>query len=238
MSRCTPRTATLLSQFLTPRSNVREDGYGGSAANRRALLVEVVGAVRDAIGADRTVAVKLNSADFHQGGMTEEESVEVALGLEAAGIDLLEISGGNYEAPAMTGVVKNSTASREAYFLAYAEKLRATSKVALMLTGGSRTPEFMNEVLGSGSVDVIGMGRPLAIDTAYPAKLLAGDPTPDLPPAPKVGITPVDAWVQLAWHGANFKRIARGSDKPVSTGPVRSVVNASVGVTVKTVTQR
>jgi 2,4-dienoyl-CoA reductase-like NADH-dependent reductase (Old Yellow Enzyme family) len=227
----------LLSQFLSPVANQRTDEYGGSAENRRRMLLETVRAVRAAIGPDRILSVKLNSADFQQGGLSHEESLDVAVALAEAGIDLLEISGGNYEAPAMTGVVKNSTASREAYFLQYAEDLRRRSTVPLMLTGGVRSGEFMDEVLGSGAVDVIGMGRPLAIDPAYPRKLLAGEPGREFPEAPKLGIREADAWLQLAWHGANFKRIAAGSDKPVSTGLVRSLIHAGIGVGLKTVTQ-
>jgi 2,4-dienoyl-CoA reductase-like NADH-dependent reductase (Old Yellow Enzyme family) len=227
----------LLSQFLSPVANQRTDEYGGSAANRRRMLLETVTAVRSVIGPDKVLSVKLNSADFQKGGLSHEESLDVAVALGEAGIDLLEISGGNYEAPAMTGVVKNSTASREAYFLRYAEELRRLSRVPLMLTGGVRSHEFMNEVLASGAVDVIGMGRPLAIDAAYPAKLLAGEPAVDFPNAPRLGIKEADAWLQLAWHGANFKRIAAGSDKPVSTGLVRSLVHAGISVGLKTVTQ-
>lgn len=224
----------LLSQFLSPVANQRTDQYGGSAENRRRMLLETVRAVRAAVGPDKVVSVKLNSADFQKGGLSHEESLDVAAALE---VDLIEISGGNYEAPAMTGIVKSSTASREAYFLRYAEDLRQRTNVPLMLTGGVRTPAFMNEVLGAGAVDVIGLGRPLAIDPAYPAKLLAGGAAQDFPDAPKVGIKEADAWLQLAWHGANFKRIAAGSDKPVSTGVVRSLIHAMVGVGVKTATQ-
>ncbi len=91
----------LLSQFLSPLANVRTDAYGGDPVRRRRMLIEVVRAVRASVGADYPIAVKLNSADFQRGGFSAEESMDVVRSLESEGIDLLEISGGNYEAPAM-----------------------------------------------------------------------------------------------------------------------------------------
>ncbi|MBB3037089.1 NADH:flavin oxidoreductase/NADH oxidase family protein [Hoyosella altamirensis] len=227
----------LLSQFLSPKANHRDDEYGGDPKRRMAMLLEVVEAVRAAIGHDKVLSVKLNSSDFENGGLTAEESLDVALALEAAGIDLLEISGGNYEAPAMTGVVKSSTASREAYFLSYAEQLRELSKIPLMLTGGVRTAEFMNEVLGAGAVDVIGLGRPMALHADYPARLLAGTTQEELPRAPRAGFGPVDAWMQLAWHAANFERIANGSPKPLTPGLIRGLAKATATMSRKALTQ-
>jgi 2,4-dienoyl-CoA reductase-like NADH-dependent reductase (Old Yellow Enzyme family) len=84
----------LISQFLSPLANQRTDGYGGSAENRRRFLLELVAATRAAIGDDKVLSVKVNSADFQRGGFTEDESILVAKALEEAGIDLLEISGG------------------------------------------------------------------------------------------------------------------------------------------------
>ena len=94
--------------------------------------------IRKQVGADFPIAIKLNSADFQKGGFTEEESMETIRALAEAGIDLIEISGGTYEAPAMSGAVqqpqRSSTVAREAYFQAFAEKIRSTTKVPLMLT--------------------------------------------------------------------------------------------------------
>jgi 2,4-dienoyl-CoA reductase-like NADH-dependent reductase (Old Yellow Enzyme family) len=95
----------LVSQFLSPLTNQRTDRYGGDLEGRMRFLLEIVTEMRRATGRGFTVAVKLNSADFQRGGFTLEESMEVARALEAAGIDLLEISGGSYERPAMMGSV-------------------------------------------------------------------------------------------------------------------------------------
>jgi 2,4-dienoyl-CoA reductase-like NADH-dependent reductase (Old Yellow Enzyme family) len=148
----------LISQFLSPLTNLRDDEWGGDPARRRRFLLEVVRAVRAATAPDFTIAVKLNSADFQRGGFEVGEAKEVARALEAEGIDLLEISGGTYERPAMTGTVaaalpgkdggaaakvKASTAAREAYFLEYAAELRTATKLPLMLTGGLRSAAAM-----------------------------------------------------------------------------------------------
>lgn len=230
----------LLSQFLSPLANQREDRYGGSAGNRRRLLLEVIADVRAAIGPEAVLSVKLNSADFQRRGLEEGESLDVALALEQAGIDLLEISGGNYEAPAMTGVVQDSTREREAYFLRYAQDLRARSAMPLMLTGGIRTLGFMNDVLAQGAVDVIGLGRPFAVRPDIAAHLLSGRAEPQvLPTAPRIPlpVAPVNSYLQLAWHAANFRRIAAGEKQVSGPGAVRTLAAAGAAMTVRALTQ-
>ena len=138
----------LLSQFLSPRSNVRTDQFGGALANRARALLETVKTVRAAVGPDFPVAVKLNSADFQKGGFAFEDSLQVAQWLQDAGVDLLEISGGTYEQPKLLGVegieeeepqhVAHSTLMREAYFVDF------------------------------------GVGRPLCVMTDAPAQILQG----------------------------------------------------------------
>jgi 2,4-dienoyl-CoA reductase-like NADH-dependent reductase (Old Yellow Enzyme family) len=93
----------LISQFLSPLTNQRTDRWGGTPANRRRFLIEVVRAVRAALGPGTPVAVKLNSADFQRGGMTEEESTEVILALAQEQLDVLEISGGSFESTRACG---------------------------------------------------------------------------------------------------------------------------------------
>ena len=148
------------------------------------MLMAVVERVRAGVGPSFPIGVKLNSADFQKGGFAFEDSVIVAGWLEAAGVDLLEISGGSYEQPAMMDIAgmeapdapaqKASTAAREAYFVDFAKTMRASLTMPLMVTGGFRTRRAMNTALEQGGADVIGLGRPLCVDTAGPAKLLAG----------------------------------------------------------------
>ncbi|MCY3230286.1 NADH oxidase, partial [Acinetobacter pittii] len=93
----------LISQFLSPLSNKRTDQWGGSIENRTRFLLEVYKAVREATSDNFIISVKLNSADFQRGGISEEDVISVFKAVDEAGIDLIEISGGTYEAPAMAG---------------------------------------------------------------------------------------------------------------------------------------
>lgn len=173
----------LLSQFLSPRSNRRGDKWGGNLENRARMLRLIVQGVRQACGADFPIAVKLNSADFQKGGFAPEEALTVAAWLEEDGIDLLEISGGTYEQPAMMDVQgiepvahkRASTGAREAYFLCFAEDMRAKITVPLMVTGGFRTAAAMATAVAEHGVGIIGLGRSLMVDPDAPKKLLAGD---------------------------------------------------------------
>ena len=174
----------LLSQFLSPRSNQREDQYGGDLANRARMLLAVVDAIRGAVGPDFPVAVKLNSADFQKGGFAFEESLQVAQWLQDHGIDLIEISGGTYEQPKLLGIsgleeeeeqnVAQSTLMREAYFVDFAVAMGDKVKVPLMVTGGFRRRAVMQQAVETGSADVIGIGRPMCVMTDAPKQLLSG----------------------------------------------------------------
>jgi len=227
----------LLSQFLSPLANIRSDAWGGSPEKRRRLLLEVVRAARRRIGPDRILSVKLNSADFQKGGLSQQESLDIALALGAEGIDLLEISGGNYESPAQLGYAPGRQAGRDAYFLDYAEQLRRRSRLPLMLTGGLRNVQVMNRILADGVVDLVGMARPFAMQPDLARQLLAGacvDPPPNIP---RVGYKPVDAYLQLAWHAAQFRRIASGrAPKPLG-GLLRTVVAFAPRMGLNIVTQ-
>lgn len=173
----------LSSQFLSPRTNQRTDEWGGPLENRARFLLESVRSVRQAVGADFPIAVKLNSADFQKGGFTNDESAQVASWLCEAGIDLLELSGGTYEQMALQGHLTEgtenkakSTREREAYFLDYAKNIRqATSGVPLMVTGGFRSAPLMRQVLASGELDMIGLGRPLCVMPDAPNRVLSGE---------------------------------------------------------------
>ncbi|WP_410210043.1 NADH:flavin oxidoreductase/NADH oxidase family protein [Aquirhabdus sp.] len=213
----------LISQFLSPLSNTRTDVWGGSPENRRRFLLETVRAVRKAIGPNKALVVKLNSADFQKGGFSQQESLDVALMLDAEGIDLLEISGGNYESPAQLGFAEGQE-SRDAYFLNYAERLRKESKLPLMLTGGLRQVELMNRIIGDGTVDLIGMARPFAMQPDIAQHLLAGESSPPPPRIPAIGYRPVDAYLQLGWHAAQFRRISSGRPPKILGGLVRTVL--------------
>lgn len=174
----------LMSQFLSPLSNRRTDEYGGSLENRARLLLDVIAAIRAATEPAFPISVKLNSADFQKGGFAFEDSLTVAVWLEAAGVDLIEISGGTYEQPKLLGIegmeesaaqnVAPSTLAREAYFVDFALAMRAAVSVPLMVTGGFRTRAAMEQALERGAADVIGLGRPMCLTIDAPRQLLAG----------------------------------------------------------------
>ena len=152
--------------------------------NRARMLLEIIEAMRTAVGPDFPIAVKLNSADFQKGGFAFEDSLQVAQWLEEAGVDLIEISGGTYEQPRLVGLdgieaveeqpVARSTLMREAYFVDFAVAMREKVSIPLMVTGGFRKRAAMEQAIESGSTDLIGIGRPMCIDTDAPSQLLAG----------------------------------------------------------------
>jgi 2,4-dienoyl-CoA reductase-like NADH-dependent reductase (Old Yellow Enzyme family) len=214
----------LVSQFLSPLSNQRTDEWGGTPEKRRRFVLELVRAMRSEIG-DKVLSIKLNSADFQRGGFSEDESLEVVDALVAAGIDLLEVSGGTYSSAAMLGVdpgVRESTRKREAYFLDYALRVRAAHPdLPLMLTGGFRSTEAMNEAVASGGIDVIGLGRPLTLDPDVPGALLDGSATrTDVKPH-HTGIRLVDSLTELTYYTVNMWRMGSGKEpKPTRNAAV------------------
>jgi len=177
----------LLSSFLSPVTNQRTDQWGGNLENRARFLLQAVRAVRQAVGPAFPVAVKLNSDDFRKGGFSNEECLQVVKWLNDEKIDLLEISGGTYEQPRLLGhtgaadsvkdeqpAQRESTKKREAYFLNYARAIREVATMPLMVTGGFRSREAMEEALSDGVCDVIGLGRPLCTHPDTPKQLING----------------------------------------------------------------
>lgn len=183
----------LMSSFLNPMANQRTDDYGGALENRARFLLETVGKVRAAVGPAFPIGVKLNSSDFQKAGFEHGEAVQVATWLDEAGVDLLDISGGNYENMAILGEFEGSTVSptgggtagrspprestarREAYFLKYADAIsKVMKKTPVMVTGGFRSRRVMEEALASGACEMIGIGRPLCVSPSCTAALLDG----------------------------------------------------------------
>ena len=203
----------LVSQFLSPHHNRRDDHWGGSADKRMRFLVEIYQAIRAAVGKDFLVGLKLNSADFQKGGFDEGDSIRVVEKMAALGIDFIEISGGNYESPEMFSG-KESTRKREAFFLDYAQKARAVCATPLIVTGGFRSEAAMNDALHSGHLDFVGIARPFALMPDLPARLQNGSYTPVATPRIKTGFAPVDnklgAMLELEWYTAQMGLLAEG----------------------------
>lgn len=204
----------LISQFLSPHHNRRNDQWGGSLANRMRFLLEIYREIRRRTAPEFVVSVKLNSADFQKGGFSEEDSLQVAQALANEGVDLLELSGGNYEAPAMMGAVKASTRRREAYFLDYAAEVRASCQVPLAVTGGFRSAAGIGEALSSGDTDFVGIGKPFSLLPDLPKQLFSGSfERVDTPPV-RSGIAKLDQSVggmlDMQWYIRQMHLLAQG----------------------------
>ena len=223
----------LISQFLSPLVNRREDEWGGALENRARLLIEAVKAVRAAVGNDFTLSVKLNSADFQKGGFAFDECLTVAGWLADLGVDCLELSGGTYEQPAMMDVVgltpreeprQQSTRQREAYFVQLARALMAAKTPPLMVTGGFRSLGAMEDALGSG-IAFVGVGRPLCAEPDCVSELLEGH-VEELPRfEERLAIGPgwlgpsspfklartINVFAAQAWYYQQIRRVAAGS---------------------------
>ena len=158
----------LLSQFLCPHYNVRKDKYGGSIKNRARIILEIYKEIRKTVGDDFPVFIKINSEDFMKDGLTSDESIIVCKMLEEAGIDGIEVSGGNESSlsvmeknlgPARGKVVVSK--DRESYFKDHAERLAQAISIPVILTGGNRHIEVMKEILESTNIAYFALGRPM-----------------------------------------------------------------------------
>jgi 2,4-dienoyl-CoA reductase-like NADH-dependent reductase (Old Yellow Enzyme family) len=170
----------LLSEFLSPLFNRREDGYGGSVAGRTRLVVEVIAAVRSAVGSDYPVLVKMNSEDFVPGGLTVDEMLESAALLAAAGADAIELSGGTSLSGDL-GPIRTRGGipqDREAYYQDAALRLKQIARVPVMLVGGIRSFAEAERLVTGGYTDYISLSRPLICEPDLVARWERGDRAP------------------------------------------------------------
>lgn len=194
----------LLSQFLSPLFNKRRDGYGGTIANRMKLLLQSIAVTREAVGPDFPIAVKLNSSDQLEGGLVEDDALEVVAALDASSVDLIDVSGGTYFPGAKAA---SDGAGRGPYFIEFAKRARTVTSKHLMLTGGFKTRAQAEDAVKSGVVDVVGLARALALKPSLPnlwmENQLQEPAFPRFSDAPEGGIT--------AWYTMRLTDI--GSDK-------------------------
>lgn len=193
----------LLNQFLSPLFNKRTDAYGGSLQNRMRLLMEVINAVRIAVGPEFPVGIKLNATDQLEGGFAEEESLEVISAVDKTSIDLIDISGGTY----FPGAASSSDrVGSGPYFLEFAERARVTTNIPLMVTGGFKTLAQAEKAVADGKADVVGLARALVVDPELPSFWLSGkrgEPQfPRFKNPPDGGVT--------AWYTMQITQNARG----------------------------
>ncbi len=193
----------LLSQFLSPLFNKREDAYGGSLQNRMRLLLDVIEAVRKAVGPEYPVGIKLNATDQLKGGFAEDDALEVIAAVDKTAIDLIDISGGTY----FPGAASSSDrAGAGPYFLEFAGRARERTSIPLMITGGFKTLAQAESAVAEGKADLIGLARALVVDPELPSYWLAGqrgEPKfPRFENPPEGGVT--------AWYTMQITQIAKG----------------------------
>jgi len=225
----------LVAQFLSPLSNRRTDEWGGDPARRMRFLIEVVRRIRSRVAPGFAVGLKLNSADFQRGGFTEDESRGVLAALAGEGLDLIEVSGGSYEQPAMMGATADSTRAREAYFLDYARTVRSIlGEVPVAVTGGFRSRAAMEEAVNSGECDVIGLGRPTATTPDAADVLLSGRAEAVTAKQVRYGmrgllgkfveLKTLDGLLELGWHADQLHRIGDGLEPDLDRSRLAATV--------------
>ena len=165
----------LVSQFISPYTNRRDDQWGGSVENRMRFPVEVLHRIRKAVGDTYPVMIKLNSEDFINGGLTIEESSRIAKKLAQDGMDAIEISGGIGESGSYIARKDISNEADEAYYLSNAARFKDVIDVPLMLVGGLRSPRLMERVLEAGEVDMVALCRPFIREPDLVNKWRQGD---------------------------------------------------------------
>lgn len=166
----------LLGQFLSPLTNRRRDDYGGTLANRARFAVEVLAAVKKAVGGEYPVWIKMNGEDFLDGGLTLRESSEAARILERAGIDAIEVSGGTPGSGERTSArTRIDSPEKEAYHRGQARAVKEGVRVPVGLVGGLRSSVLLEEIVRSGEADFVSMARPFIREPGLVRRWTSGD---------------------------------------------------------------
>jgi len=168
----------LLSQFLSPFFNKRQDAYGGSIENRARIVLETLQSVRMAVGGEYPVLIKINSEDFIDGGFTVDEMLRVSELIEQAGIDAIEMSGGTVYASGAYSAIRTgafNTPEKEVFYREAAARYKEKIGVPLMLVGGIRSFEVAEKLVNDGLTDYISLSRPLIREPSLINLWKAGD---------------------------------------------------------------
>jgi 2,4-dienoyl-CoA reductase-like NADH-dependent reductase (Old Yellow Enzyme family) len=166
----------LLSQFLSPAINQRTDEYGGSVENRVRIVLEVLRTIRQVVGRNYPILIKINSEDFLNNGLTVEDFLEAGAMLENAGVDAIEVSGGTFFSGRLIPSRKEITFDRDqAYFRKASRSLKKMSKVPVILVGGIRSYLLAERLVDEGVMDYIAMCRPFIREPMLIARWQSGD---------------------------------------------------------------
>ena len=194
----------LISQFLAPLENIRDDDYGGPLANRARFALEVTRAVKGAVP-NLAVIFRMNGDDFFDGGMTRDEAVQVAVWATDAGADAIHMTGGHYRSQPSASIMIPPMATPPTPFLAFAAAVKKRVAVPVIAVGRLGDPAAARAALADGRADFIALGRPLLAD-------------PD--------------WVAKAWRGEEVRRCLACNtcvDGMRTGGPLHCLVNHTTG---------
>ena len=218
----------LISQFLSPHDNRRTDKYGGSLENRMRFLKEIYLGMREELGKDFTIGIKINSTDFKEDGLTEEDSLKTIIELANLGLDFVEISGGTYERPAMMGATSKST--NQVFFAEYSKKLKQKIDIPVVVTGGIRSINAMNTLLNDNTTDFIGIARPLTIDPNIPNKIKQGTYTIVETTRVSTGVKKLDkifgSLLGIVYYQVLMQNIAKGKEPKATKNAWPSLIQA------------
>lgn len=163
----------LIHQFLSPHTNHREDEYGGTLENRLRFGRQILAAVREQVGDDFPIIVRLNAHDYVEGGLTIEDAIEIARALEGLNVNAISVTSGTM--CESISYCLYPTGTPKANFIPMAVRIRAASALPVIVAGRIRSPSVAREALEAGQTDLIGLGRPLLADPDWVRKTEAGD---------------------------------------------------------------
>jgi 2,4-dienoyl-CoA reductase-like NADH-dependent reductase (Old Yellow Enzyme family) len=224
----------LISQFLSPLTNLRSDQWGGDINNRSRVLIEIVKRIRQSVKPAFCVSVKLNSADFQKGGFDLKDAIAVIHLLNELGVDLVELSGGSYESPAMQGRVSEKegekterTLRREAYFVDFAREIASVAKMPIMVTGGILRRAVAEEALEKDSagfgVEMLGIAQAMAFQPDLPKQWQKNELEIRLPQVNWKNKT-FAALAVMAITKAQLNRLALGKSPKANVSPFFSLI--------------
>ncbi len=169
----------LLSKFLTPYYNRRSDGYGGSVENRARMVLETYQVIREKVGPEYPILVKINSEDYMDQGMTFTDCKYVCKKLTELGVNVVEISGGSLSSRPNEGFGRKIVPEQESYFEIYAAEIAQENDVPVILVGGNRSLESLNRILNNTQIEYIALCRPLICESDLINRWQSGDLTPE-----------------------------------------------------------
>ncbi|MBP2058383.1 2,4-dienoyl-CoA reductase-like NADH-dependent reductase (Old Yellow Enzyme family) [Lactobacillus colini] len=210
----------LLNQFLSPAANKRTDAYGGSLENRMRIVLQIYDRIRSLTSSSFTVGIKINSSDFTPDGFTVEDSLAVMKALDKRGIDFIEISGGSYEQLKMMGTGKG------AMFIKYSKTAKKEVTAPIIVTGGFRTAEGIEQALASNATDLVGLARPIVLNPTLPNDLGNNRFSKVVVPHFSTGWSQLDkkvgSIVGLAYYEEQMDRLTKGKEikQPRTAWPI------------------